>query len=165
MKYMSLSFLFVFLLSCSHGPIVGDSRLKKEDAPDFLIKNSDPNAKYFKKVLENGDVLYEAKHKKNDKEISITFNHHGQGIESEEDLDFSDIPKAVGEKITDYLKRNYPDFRIIEIEKRNTAGNEFYDIEIRHPSSSSGYWELSFDLDGRYVSREVENYPLPQTHN
>ena len=106
------------------------------------------------------------KYFKNSREVSLSFSESGQMIESEEDMAMSDLAPEVAAAITQYIKTEYPGAAVLELEKRvDRNKQEFIDVEIRHRSSSSGYWELSFSPAGRYISRELEDVEIINTLN
>jgi hypothetical protein len=153
----------VFLSSCSHSPVIGERRLSSKEVPAFMseIRKAHPNAKFYEKTLENKIVTYEAKYK----EVSLTYDSNGILLETEIDVKFSSLDREVKAKILKTLQQDYKNYKILECEIRKIPGQEFIDVEIRHSSSPSGYWELSFTSTGEYHSREIENYEIPLTHN
>lgn len=166
MNFIILTLLSMFL-SCSHQLKEGDRHLKKNERPEFLKQyESYEDVKFYEKIkkdVRTFEVKYEDKA---DHEISLTFDEEGKLLEREEDLEYSALPLEIRKKITQYVEANYPQALIHETEKRtDKEGNRFFDIEIRHSSSESGYWELSFDEAGNYVSREKEKYDPINTLN
>jgi hypothetical protein len=157
----------VSLGSCSHGSSLGDERLSAEEAPRFLKEagKSFTGPEYFVKRFKYGKEVFEVKEAEGEKETSVTLDDKGIFLEREEDISITDLDKLVRSYVVTYIHDEYPDAKIIELEKRMTPNNSFIDVEIRHDSSPSGYWELSFDARGKFVSREIENYDSPMTHN
>lgn len=161
---MTLMSLF---LSCSHKIKSGDRNLKKSERPEFLKQYETYRDVQFYEKVKKGVLTYEVKYEdKKDHEVSMTFNEIGKLIETEKDLDYSELPLELRKKITQYVEKHYPEALIHETEKRTDLnGKNFIDVEIRHSSSESGYWELSFDEEGNFVSREKEKYPPINTLN
>lgn len=158
--------LLSLFLSCSHKVKSGDRNLKKNERPEFLkVYESYEDVRFYEKV-KKGITTYEVKYEEKKREVSMTFDEKGKLIETEKDLDYSELPLDLRKKITQYVDKNYPQALIHETEKRTDLhGKNFIDIEIRHPSSESGYWELSFDEEGNFFSREKEKYPPINTLN
>ena len=168
MKYAAL----LFLLACSTSPTEGDRRIHGDEVPVFLRsyrgKGYD-DLEFFEKI-QAGVKVYEVKYEievdDEDQEISVKYSDKGEFLEKEEDIDFEDIPHAIKEKIRTSIMDNYEDAKIHETERRTDKDqNEFIDVEIRHKSSPSGYWELTYDKDGNYVSRKLEHYENIETLN
>ena len=159
--------LLVCLAACSQAPL-GDRRLKRDEIPDFLKKYQDPqyaNVEFFVKGGRK-KKSYEVKYLVDEREVSLAFNKNGNLIEKEEDIGLHHLPRGTKEKILQFLEERYAGYKIIELEKRQeNESDHFIDVEIRHKSSPSGYWELSFSEDGDYLSREKENYDFLDTLN
>ncbi|MGE3611805.1 MAG: hypothetical protein AB7I27_19610 [Bacteriovoracaceae bacterium] len=117
---------------------------------------------FYEKWKEDGDNFYEVKNEK----VSISVSKSGNLIEREEDISEVQIPAQIMVAIKSYIHKNYPGSKVTEMESRVTPLGRFFDIEIRHPSSPSGYWELSFTEDqGEFVGKEIEDYETPMTLN
>lgn len=163
-----LGAVIAFAFACSHAPLEGDRKLDFSEAPAFLKEYSEGSFEEpsLYEKLENGRKLYEAKYKKKGFEVSVKFDAQGNQVEIEEDVPFESLALKTRERIVSHLKSHYPGFVILEVEKRvDEHRKSFIDVEIRHVSSPSGYWEISFTPDGEYASKEVENYQTINTLN
>lgn len=165
--YWILSLLFV-CGGCSNALITGDRRLLQKEIPPFMAEYQKPqyeSAEFFEKSSQK-HKSYEVKYLKNGQEVSLAFDRSGRLIEREEDTHLEALPDNVRIKILQYMTDKYPGHVILEVEKRQeNQTQDFIDVEIRHKSSKSGYWELTFTPDGEYVSREVEDYQMLETLN
>ena len=157
--------LVLLVISCSSPKHrVGDKQLREKNIPSFLKKFSQglEDADFFEKWKENGDNFYEVKNKR----VSISVSKSGTLIEREEDISEELIPSHIMEAIKSYIHKNYPESKITEMESRVTPSGRFIDVEIRHPSSPSGYWELTFtENKGEFIGKEIEDYETPMTLN
>ena len=162
---MIRSLLLVLLFSCSSPKHwIGDKQLGKKNIPLFLKKYAQglEDADFYEKWKENGNNFYEVKNKN----VSISVSKTGTLIEREEDISEDKIPPHIIETIKSYIHENYPESKVTEMEHRVTPLGRFYDVEIRHPSSPSGYWELTFtENQGAFVGKEIEDYETPMTLN
>lgn len=160
--------ILIFSNGCSYAPITGDRKLKGKEIPAFLSEYKKPefhDAEFFEKSsLKNKS--YEVKYYHEGREVSLAFNHEGRLIEKEVDTDLNALPDDIRKKIVQYMDINYPGHVVLEVELRQEdQTQDFIDVEIRHKSSKSGYWELSFTPDGEYVSRELEEHTSIETLN
>lgn len=165
---MILRTLILFsVMACSSGTLEGDRRLKKSDIPAFLKKyDSDKfdDVKFFEKSKKSRQ--YEVKYKKDGSEVSVAFDKDGNFVEKEEDTTLDKFPKEVREKIINHLNTNYSGYKILEVEKRkDESKDKFIDVEIRHHSSKSGYFEMTYDMKGEFISKEIEDYQTINTLN
>lgn len=154
-----VSIVIMIAVGCSNALISGDRKLHGSDIPPFMQKYQ--SKEYVKpEFYEKSSTKhksYEVKYLENGNEVSLAFDSVGKLIEKEVDTDMNGLPPGAKEKILAYIKNKYPGYLILEVELRQENQEEdFIDVEIRHKSSRSGYWELTFTPDGEYVSREVE---------
>jgi hypothetical protein len=160
--------VLMLLVSCSHHTVLGDRKLTVAEVPDFLRKYQ---SKEFKdvEIFEKRKPhlkFYEVKYYESKREISLSFAENGKFLEREEDTTLNSFSPEVQNSIIEYLNKEYAGYKVLEVEKRtNEDHKEFIDVEIRHASSPSGYWEISFTPSGEYVSREIEDYDSISTLN
>lgn len=173
---MKTRILFLLLLigSCA-GPEKqtshsSDKTLRKKDAPEFLLASTPrgddiDDVEYF--IKKTGDQKsYELKYEQNDEEVSVHFDEAGKFLEREQDIKFSSLDSAVQEKIKKHLSTRFREYRIAETELRTTAEKtELIDVEVSHHEKPTGLSELSFTLNGEFVSEEVEHNPQIETLN
>jgi hypothetical protein len=165
-KFICLTFLSL-VLSCAHKKLEGDRDLKKQDRPEFLKKYEKFQDVEFFEKNKGGVKFYEVKYEnKKNAEVSLSFDLSGNLLEREEDLEYSELPLEVRQRITAYIDTHYQQAMVHETERRiDKDGRNLVDVEIRHESSASGYWELTFDQDGNYLSREKEDHDPINTLN
>lgn len=169
-KWINSALIFILLpiLGCSSTPKQGERSLSKDELPPFMrpyLSAEYRQVAFFEKT-KNAKKYYEIKFFRNEKEISLSFDENGNQIEREEDVTLDSLGTPIIDKIKEYLRIHYPDAVILEVELRtDEKSKSFIDIEIRHKSSPSGYWELSFTPDGSYVSREIEDYHPIETYH
>ena len=168
MKFLIL-FLFIFV-SCSHFTQDGSKRLKSSEAPDFLkalvpqTGNID-DVEYYQKY-KNKMTTYKVKYELNEFEVSVTVDKDGKFLEKEEDLDFKNLPEKLKNEINNYLSSRFKKYRITETERRTDKGQKvFIDVEIVSSDSKTPFLEISFDLEGNYISEEVEHVESIETLN
>lgn len=169
MRYLLLFILF----SCSvtkKKNQYSDKSIKPSEAPAFLLKATPrgpdiEDVEYFVKTSPDA-ITYEVKYEKNDQEVSLTFSEQGEFLEKEEDKKFSSLSSDVKNKIKSHLKKRFQRYSIHETEIRTTKnGNQLIDVEVSHNEEPSGLSELSYTLEGEFVSEEVEDMPLIETLN
>ena len=169
MTKITLVLIMVLIaVGCSNARISGDRKLHGSEIPTFMQKYQ--SKEYVKPEFYEKSYTkhksYEVKYLENGNEVSLAIYSVGKLIEKEVDTDMNGLPPGAKEKIIAYIKNKYPGYLILEVELRQENQEEdFIDVEIRHKSSRSGYWELTFTPDGEYVSREVEVYKSLETLN
>lgn len=156
-----LIYSLLFLISCGHFTSDGSRKLKNAEAPDFLkalvpkTGNIDDVSFYEKHKTE--PMTYKVKYELDDFEISVTVDDKGNFIEKEEDLFFSSLNESLKQKITKYLSARFEKYQITETERRTDKNmNIFIDVEVASSDSKNPFLEISFDLEGNFVSEEVE---------
>jgi hypothetical protein len=164
--------LLIFLVSCSSpiAPFVGDKSLAKKDAPAFLIDATPrgehiDDVEYFVKKTAELET-YELKYQDHDREVSVSFSKDGKRLETEQDIKFDTLDSDVKEKIRDYLKQRFTNYKIKETEFRTDALNvKFIDVEVSHAKGPTGLTEFTFSTGGIFVSEEEEHSPHIETLN
>lgn len=157
-------------MSCTHFTQDGSRRLKEAEAPDFLkalvpVDQKIDDVEFYKK-RHKGHSRYKIKYELNDLEVSITVDAQGVFLEKEEDLPFETLPYELQGKITNYLKARFAKFKITETERRTDKNKrEFIDVEVASSDAVHPFLEISFDLDGNFVSDEVEHVEPIETLN
>lgn len=167
---MKIIIVFIILMS-SQLPAAEskyrDRSLKKADAPAFLIKATESEGKiddveYFIKEHASGKKTYEVKFEKDDEEVSMAFSEDGKLLEREEDISFKSLSQNVKDRLISHFDGKYKKYKIHETEIRTTDGKKFIDVEIFHDGEIT---ELSFTMDGEFVSEEKEKVPSIETLN
>jgi len=125
----------------------------KDGVPDkvssaFSVKF--PDAKKIKWDKEN-DNEWEAEFKMDGKEYSANFDMEGNWMETEYEIDKSEIPADV--KAT--LDTQFADYKIKEAEISETANGKVYEFEVKKGKSEA---EVVIDCDGKMVkdNKQVE---------
>jgi hypothetical protein len=160
----------LFLVSCGHFTQDGSRRLKKSEAPDFLKalapENQDMDDIEFYKKHSHGKTTYKIKYELNDLEVSQTVSRSGEFIEKEEDLPFDSLPLELQSKINSYLQGRFAKYTITETERRTDKNQKvFIDVEVASSDKINPFLEISFDLEGNYVSEEIEHVEPIETLN
>lgn len=171
---MRILFLLFLLGSCAGSEIktsnTSDKTLRKKDAPEFLLAATPRggdihDVEYFIKKTGH-QKSYELKYEQNNGEVSVHYDEAGKFLEREQDIKFSSLDGAVQEKIKQHLEKRFKKYRIAETELRTTADKtELIDVEVSHHEKPTGLSELSFTLNGDFVSEEVEHNPQIETLN
>ncbi len=168
MKTHLLFFLFCF--SCSSRPLrpvaVNDKTLGKNEAPAFL-REAVPKGSHIDDVefflkTKRKQKTYEVKFEENENEVSLHFDDQGRLFEKERDVDFDSLTNTQQEKIRHYLSKRFAKYKIQETEIRD---EKLIDVEVSHQEKPTGLSEISFTLEGDYVSEEVEDAPQIETLN
>ncbi len=157
-----LIFSLLFLISCGHFTADGSRKLKSAEAPDFLKalvpQTGDIDDVSFYEKHKTELTTYKVKYELNDFEVSITVDHEGNFLEKEEDLLFSSLNEKLKLKITTYLASRFEKYQITETERRTDKNmNVFIDVEVASSDKKNPFLEISFDLEGNFVSEEVEH--------
>lgn len=144
-----------------------DRGLKKSEAPAFLVKATESEGaiddiEYFRKDHKDGSKTFEVKFEKNDEEISLSFSEVGKFIEREEDIPFKSLSQNVKDRLNAHFGSKYKKYKIHETELRTTGEKKFIDVEVFHDGEIT---ELSFTLEGEFVSEEKEKVPSIETLN
>lgn len=123
MKYLTLSILALFLMSCS----LFDQDIPASKVPS-VVKNTlsteFPDAYDIDWEKKKGD--YEADFEIKDVDHSALFNAKGELLMSKMDIRSSELPAAVTEKIA----QDYADYHIDDAEKVDVKGRTLYQVEL-----------------------------------
>ncbi len=147
MKVLPYLFFLASLLSfsfCTNAQISDDAKAKME--ANFKAKY--PNAKDISWGKDsNGN--YEAKFEQNDEKYRADFSPAGDWIETENNIKFKHLPKAVQEAI----KRTYDEDDIEEIEEVNHYQKGiFYDVEF--DAKGSKKIDVEYNALGKIIGTE-----------
>lgn len=123
MKYLTVSFLALLLMSCS----LFDQDVPSSKVPS-VVKNTlsteFPDAYDIEWEKKKGD--YEADFEIKDVDHSALFTAEGELLMSKMDIRSSELPEVVAEKIA----QNYPDYHIDDVEKVDVKGQTLYQVEL-----------------------------------
>lgn len=131
-----------------------DPQLLERDIPSFLQKAGQAlnHPLYYHKRRGTGEEFYEVK----DQKVSITYSLDGLFVEREEDIKLNDLGVYLSSRILEYINREYPGAVMGEVELHTKPDQSLIDVEIKHSSSPTGCWELTFDKMGDFNSLKVE---------
>jgi len=138
----SIGFLFILTLfiACSDG-----GRLAQGETPTAVLSNFSakyPGAKKVKWGIDRNDS-HEAHFQLRGVKYRADFNPDGSWIETEQSLDWDELPSAV----QDAIKRDYDKDDIVELEfTDNAKKGEFYDVEI-DPKGEKNF-DVEYRVDG-----------------
>lgn len=143
MRILLLCLLF-FTISCEDVPN------SNEEVPEVVKKAF--RDKYPDEHNEKWNVdrnnNYEAKFKEDGETYKADFTPAGVWVETELSLKKKDLPEAVLESI----KRDYDDYKIVEIEKTDHPKKGiFYDIEFKKDGKK---FDIEYNKDGVFIGRE-----------
>ena len=94
--------------------------------------------------VEDGN--YEAEYDMNKMEASVTFDANGNLVETEKEIDISQLPKGIAE----YVSKNYGGVSIKEAsEITDKKGIKTYEAEIKGK-------DLIFDASGKFIREEKD---------
>jgi len=116
---------------------------KAPPAVETAFNKSFPNTTVEKWNKE--DDKYEAEFSKEGKSMSATFDVSGNLVETETDIEVSELPAA----ITAYVKTNYEGAAIKEAEIIQKGSDTMYELEVKDA-------ELLFDRNGNFLKAEKD---------
>jgi hypothetical protein len=150
---MRKKILFSSLLAILVLPISSQAeRLHLSDVPKAVIislQERHPDAKIIKIEEEHHFTLklYEVKFKLDGKKQELLYTPQGKYFGYEEDIDISELPKAV----VDQLKRSFKKVTIEKAEKiKHPDGRIEYEIDVLGDSEE---WEIIMDPTGKVWSK------------
>jgi len=114
------------------------------------LKEKHPDAKIIKVEEEHHFALklYEVKFKLNGKKQELLYSPQGKYFGYEEDIDISELPKAVVDK----LKQSFKKLTIEKAEKiRHPDGRIEYEIDV---DGDGEEWEMAMDPTGKIWGKE-----------
>jgi hypothetical protein len=142
MKKMALMMVAVMITSLTFA-----QKLQEKDVPASVktaFQKNFPQAKVEK--WEKEGVNFEAEFELNKSEQSVLFDAQGGIIETEIEIEISELPN----EIVDYVKTNYKGQSVKEAAKINdTKGTLTYEAEIKG-------MDLLFDSNGKFI-KEIKN--------
>lgn len=107
-----------------------------------------PNAQKVKWDKEN-ETEWEAEFKMNGNEYSANFTSVGNWMETEYEIEKSEIPEAVQKT----LDKEFAGYDIEEVEISETADKKVYELELEKDEVD---FEVAISLDGKVVKKEVK---------
>ncbi len=131
------------LLACAQSKNEVPANIKTAFAGKFA------DAKNVKWSKEN-DEEWEAEFKLDGKEYSANFDTDGNWLETEYEINESDIPESVRTSINN----EFAGFKIKESEISETKDGKFYEFEL---NKDGDRFEVSVDLTGKIVKKESES--------
>jgi hypothetical protein len=147
-----------------------DKTLSRKDVPTFLI-DATPRGEHVDEVeyfiRKSADLeTYELKYEDHEKEVSVHFSKEGKRLETEQDIEFESLTSEVKNKIRDYLKHKFTNYKINDTEFRTDALNiKFIDVEVSHTAGKTGLTEITFSTGGVFISEEDQHTPEIETLN
>ena len=145
MKNLSILFAFTLLVgfsACAQSKKEVPSKVKTAFNQKF------PNATKIKWDKEN-DTEWEAEFKMNGKEYAANFDEDGTWIETEYEIEISELPAFVQST----LNTEFKDFKIEEAEVSETANGKVYEFEIEKGKIEK---EVAIDLNGKVIKQTEE---------
>jgi hypothetical protein len=122
-------------------------KLQEKDVPapvKTAFQKNFPQAKVEK--WEKEGINFEAEFELNKSEQSVLFDAQGDIIETEIEIEISELPNG----ILDYVKKNYKEQSVKEAAKiTDTKGTLTYEVEIKG-------MDLLFDSNGKFI-KEIKN--------
>ncbi|MBV9961566.1 MAG: PepSY-like domain-containing protein [Parafilimonas sp.] len=136
MKHLFAGMILFATISCSAQNV--PSAVKTAFEKNF------PNTTVKKWDKEDGN--YEANFSKDGKTMSATFDAAGKWLETETDINVSELPKAVA----DYVQTNYKGASIKEAAIiSNPTSSKMYEAEVKGK-------DLLFDENGKFLKEEQD---------
>lgn len=147
-KILFTAVISAFLLNCN-------CQEKKEDkqviVPELVKKSfaaKYPTAtKVEWDVEENGE--FEAEFDLNKSEMSVLYNANGDLLETEIEINESELPQSVKAA----LAKDFAGYELDEFEKTDAKGLVTYEIEAKKDKKE---FELVFDASGKLIKQEEE---------
>lgn len=147
LKSISLLILCLIIVSCAQK---GDVSKNAQQAFDQRF----PNAKKVSWDKENSQE-WEAEFKMNGKEYSANFNNDGDWLETESEIDESEVPSEVMASV----KGKYPSIKIDEVNKIERKDGISYEFEVKLNGDKQ---EIFVSTTGEILSikkdSEIEEY-------
>ncbi|GAB1349152.1 hypothetical protein MASR1M107_13650 [Ignavibacteriales bacterium] len=96
---------------------------------------------------KNGKTEFEAKFKENGKAMTVNFASNGSVVETEAEINFSELPKSVDT----YIAGNFKDYKKIEaIKITDSKGSVTFETKLSKGKNSI---ELLFDKGGKFLKK------------
>ncbi|MGZ3862765.1 MAG: PepSY-like domain-containing protein [Bacteroidia bacterium] len=127
-------------------------KVKESEVPEAVITSFRSNFKEAKveKWEKEKDGSYEAEFDLNKTETSASFSADGKLIETETEINTSELPKGV----SDYITKNYPGYKNREAARiTDAAGKVSYEAEVKKGKEEM---DLTFDVNGNFLKKVVE---------
>ncbi len=137
----------IILVALLISAVAYSQKVKEKDVPDAVktaFKAAYPNAEDVK--WEKEDANYEVEFELNDVDYSALFDANGTLLETEMEIETSQLPQQVIE----YMKTHYTDKKIKEAAKITDAkGTVTYEVEIKGK-------DVMFDANGNFI-KEIKD--------
>ena len=153
---ISLLFSVVPLVAFSQN----DKHISEDKVPLIIrsyIKSQYPAFKKIKYYTEtvNDTMQFLAELERKEENISLQFYEDGKLYEIEKEVAFEDLPSETRKKITEELKSRFLKYKIKKVQFVNPHLVTEYELNIRGTNTKgSGYFELYFDKDGKFLKSE-----------
>ena len=127
---------------------------KNEKQPEVPVVVKTAFQKEFPKVTdaiwEEEKENFEAEFKQNGVNIEAVYNNTGHRIKLEITIKAEQLPASA----TSYIKTNFADYKMKEIEKSTNDKNTVtYSVELKKDKEEL---ELTFDANGKFLKKEIE---------
>lgn len=122
--------LVVLILSIALGSISYGQNKKVPESVKQTFMEKFPDAGDVEWEYEKDENSWEADFSMNGKEMSADFNQEGQWLETEVEIDLSELPHQIETVLNEHIQSNYPSAAVEEVERIETAQGIFYEIEI-----------------------------------
>lgn len=145
-RKFSALFIFALLAACQSPSVAA-----QKDVPIAVVENFQRKYPAAKDVTWNIDRngSHEAQFKVKDQKARADFNPDGSWIETEESINWKELPEVVQKAI----EREFDKDDIVELEHTiNAVKGEFYDVEI-DPKGEEKF-DIEYRLDGTVLGRE-----------
>jgi len=141
--------LILMISLCMPGAELLAQKVNSNDVPAAVRNSLDMNMHVKEAQWEMEGTNYEANFKKSGKEMSVIFDDKGVMLETEIEINRSDLPDMA----KNILKTEDASYKVEEIEKVMTKGITTYEVEVEKMEKT---FELSFDVQGRLLHQTEE---------
>lgn len=139
MKKSSLIVILFVLFSCKGEIIPREIKMK-------LIE-MEPSAHNIVWTID--DNIFQVDYVLHDKKTTSYFDKNGTWLETESEIDFDELPKAILET----LKIKLSEYSIIDIELVKTKENqELYEVDLK---KGDKIYDILFDKNGKILRKEI----------
>ncbi len=144
----------LLLIVCMSSIYVYAGDIDENQVPKVVkecVKKAYSEAKKIKWDFEEEENRYEAEFEINDLDYKLEITPEGEIVYSKEDITIESIPVVIKE----YLKKNYPGYKIMGANKITKKGVVKYDVGIvgKNSYGNKRHYNIYFDAEGNVIKK------------